>query len=163
VGPWNSQILGALGGIEGPLNGFAGAGCMHGRISSVGTHALTQGVGAIGTACGGYAIGGTQLFAYNIATLWRTSQNVLTILDGNIFDDLFAAYDATVFRDRVLGWLAEDLTPSASTAATRASFGALDAGSAANVLVNPEPSTLILVGAGLLTAAGVARRSVRTA
>jgi hypothetical protein len=95
-------------------------------------------------------------------TLWRASQNVLTLLDGNIFDDLFSAYDAAVFRDRVLQWLAEDVTPL-SPAAMHASLGGSATDRGVNVIVNPKPSTLLLLGVGLLAAVGAGRRRARAA
>jgi hypothetical protein len=175
-GRWNSQVLSALGGMEGPLDGFPGAGCMYGPVAGLGTNALTAGVRAVSLACGGYAIGGTQLFAYNVATLWRAEQNVLTILDGNIMDDLFAAYDAALFRTRVISWLAASPTDNEVQIGSLARMSALSVdgmGSGAelvaldesiSLVATPEPSTVGLVVAGLaVIGASRRRRSPRSA
>jgi hypothetical protein len=177
-GGWNSQVLKALGGMEGPAGGFdGGAGCMYGRVMGLGTHALTSGVNGINLACGGYAIGGTQLFAYNVATLWGAQQNVLTILDGNVMDDMFAAYEAPLFRTRVVSWLSESVRPTTPVVAAQVQLRAAKSSIAfddeqspelaalrgpVGVLATPEPSTIALlaIGVGALAAA---RRRVRTA
>ncbi|AHG90155.1 PEP motif putative anchor domain protein [Gemmatirosa kalamazoonensis] len=172
-GGWNQQILGAFGGIEGPLGGYGildygspsggltGAGCLYGRNVSVQPNALTQGVSAISLACGGYAIGGVQLFAYNVATLWGSTQNVLTVLDANIFDDLFAGYDAPVFRDRVATWLSAS-RPTLTTASLRvATLNAAVAPVGAQV-VSPEPTTLLLLAGGIVVLSVATRRTRRS-
>ena len=182
-GGWNSQILTALGGMEGPLGGWphyspygdlsGGAGCMTGRVMGLPMHSLTVGVTGINLACGGYAIGGTQLFAYNVASLWRAQQNVLTILDGNIMDDLFAAYEGPLFRNRVVTWLAEDAAPQVASlqqlSVRRTSIhldtdgGGMELASLpdAMILATPEPSSIALLAFGVGALAAARRRARR--
>jgi hypothetical protein len=182
-GGWNSQVLTALGGMEGPLGGWTtpthsgdvnwGAGCMNGRVMGLPTHALTIGVAGINVACAGYAIGGTQLFAYNVASLWRPQQNVLTILDGNIMDDLFAAYEGPVFRNRVVSWLAGEIAPQvapervADVARMSSAFDVDEGGFElaslpdAAILATPEPSAIALLALGGGALAATRRRARR--
>ncbi len=144
-GAWNGSLLSALGGAEGPLvgplpneGGQPGPGCQDGAAGRVFDHALTRGVARINMACAGYAVGGTALFDYNVATLWGTRQNVLTLLDANVLDDRYGVgYDGRQFRVNVVDWLA---APAASAALTA-----------------PEPGTWALVGTGLVALGGVAR------
>jgi hypothetical protein len=144
-GGWNGAVLGALGGSEGAgqtqswywMHGAA-AGCQDGTATSVLAHALTAGVAKVNMACAGYAIGGTSLFDYGVATLWGASQNVLVVLDANLFDDRFMQPDGVRFEQNVVTWLA-----GASTTA-------------------PEPATFALLGTGLLALGGIARRRRRT-
>lgn len=141
-GPWNNAVLGAVGGAEGPGQtqdwywsyGHVAPGCLDGAAHTVLAHALTKGVSSVNMSCGGYALGGTALFDYNVATLWGPQQNVLSILDANILDDRFNLVgDGKVFRENVMEWVA---TPTST----------------------PEPATLALLGTGLLAVGAVARR-----
>jgi hypothetical protein len=98
-------------------------------------HPLTFGVGAVGLQCGGYAIGGTALFDYNVATLWGPALNVLTLLDANVLDDRFVGdLDGAQFRRNVIAWVANE-----------------------PVSTVPEPTALALVAVGA-AAVGVAAR-----
>jgi len=186
-GGWNGQVLDALGGIEGPLNGYGvfdegspsggltGAGCLNGRDMAVGTSTLVDHVALIGLTCGGYAIGGTPLFAYNVATLWGDTKNVLTILDTNIFDDVFVRYDGRQFGSNVANWLgASQPTPSAAPSVAPMMFSARFARSPLPMVtsddqvfdlqaqvVTPEPSTMALAVTGLAALALVRRRARR--
>ena len=141
-GPWNAAILGALGGTEGPYQWDGAPGCRYGAANALGVSTLTAGVASINMTCGGYAVGGTPLFDYNVATLWGAKQNVLTVLDANIFDDRFIAPgDGTRFRSNVVEWIS---TPVEITRVT-----------------TPEPSTLALLGTGALAMGVVVRRRRR--
>lgn len=139
-GGWNAAVLGAFGGSEGAWNrGYDTPGCRLSGTNAVLAHALTAGVSKIDMECGGFAIGGTSLFDYGVATLWGPSQNVLVVLDANVFDDRYMTqYDGVRFEQNVVGWLA-----GASTTA-------------------PEPASMVLFGTGLLALGGVAVRRRRT-
>jgi hypothetical protein len=139
-GPWNAAILGALGGSEGALASLNGPGCNYGLAHAVGSNALTTGVGGVNMACGGFAVGGTALFDYNVATLWGAQQNVLTVLDANLFDERFMTPDGWRFRQNVIAWAA---APDVAVTAT------------------PEPASLALVGGGLLALGAAVRRRRR--
>ena len=149
-GGWNAALLTMLGGREGPLTGLLpnqggspGLGCQDGLTARAVDHMLTQGVANVGMACGGYAIGGTSLFAYGVATLWGANENVLTVLDGNVLDDYTRNSDNQQFRNNVVSWIAG--APA----------------SAAVAIVTPEPGTWALLGTGLLALGGIATRRKR--
>jgi hypothetical protein len=138
-GGWNAAVLGAFGGTEGSWNyGYDTPGCRLSGTSTVLAHALTAGVAKVDMECGGFAMGGTSLFDYGVATLWGPSLNVLVVLDANVFDDRYMTqYDGVRFEQNVVGWLA-----GASTTA-------------------PEPATFALLGTGLLALGGIATRRRR--
>jgi hypothetical protein len=141
-GPWNAAILGALGGGEGALQSYWGPGCQYGAANALGASVLTAGVASVNMACGGYAVGGTPLFDYNVATLWGAKQNVLTVLDANVFDDRFITPgDGERFRGNVVEWISEPVAVSRVT--------------------SPEPSTLALLGGGALVMGLAVRRRRR--
>jgi hypothetical protein len=76
---WNNSILNIVGGSYSGLD-FSGV------TASVVSNELTNGVDAVGLLASGVANdGGISLFDQNFATLW--GENVLTILDVNVFDD----------------------------------------------------------------------------
>lgn len=139
-GGWNAALLTMLGGQEGPYlapYGQWGPGCEHGSTARAVDHMLTRGVPSLGVACAGYAIGGMSLFSYGVATLWGANQNVLTVLDANVFDDYAPYVDNRQFQTNVVAWVA----------------GAS--------VVAPEPGTWVLLGTGLLALGGVATRRRR--
>ena len=174
-GPWNAAILDAVGGKEGALagplpnqGGVPGPGCQHGATRSVFTHFLTRDVSRVNTACGGYAVGGTALFDYNVASLWGPSQNVLTILDANVLDDPFgSAFDGRQFRMNVASWVTSPAEPPAAVtmSAQSARVGlraAMPTDVAATVTTAPEPATVTLMAAGLAGCMLVGRRRRRS-
>ena len=129
---WNESFLSLVGGSS-------SAQCSFQVSSTVYTHQLTAGVSMTQPACSSEAVGGTALFGFNYATLWGAQQNVLTVLDSDVFDDNYGtAYDDQRFAHNVAVWLAEDTTAV------------------------PEPATFALVATGL-AAIGMARRRRATA
>jgi hypothetical protein len=150
-GGWNGALLSMLGGQEGPLAGLLpnqggspDLGCQDGLTARAVDHMLTQGVRQIRMACGGYALGGTSLFNYGVATLWGADQNVLTVLDANVLDDVWLqGSNNRQFQGNVVAWVAG--APA----------------SAAVALTTPEPGTWALLGTGLLALGGIATRQKR--
>ena len=113
---WNSQILGIVGGS------YAG-GEVDGVVNTILPSPLTNGVNSILTIVDGIAVGGTPLFDQNVATLWGSSENVLSILSVNIMDDDFISNnDNLTFSNNTAQWLAGTV---------------------------PEPSCVVLVAMGL--------------
>jgi hypothetical protein len=104
---WNNQILGVVGGTaaNSTSNGFA---------STATANALTNGVTGIYIPSGGLtstAIGGTALFSQNVATLWGSEQNVLTLLDVNVYSDTYLSQpDNTEFAANTVAWITEDIS-----------------------------------------------------
>lgn len=144
---WSAPFVAALGGTQAQGNATLkpgtyysnAAGCVYGNVNTIFAHALTSAVNQAHVGCAGYALGGTALFDYNVATLWGQPQNVLTILDTNILDDYFGSVaDSPKFRTNVVQWLDQ----SAITAV-------------------PEPSTYAMLVPALLVIAGVMRRRRR--
>lgn len=102
---WNNQILGIVGGS------YAG-GEVSGVINTVVSSPLTNGVNSIFTIVDGIAVGGLSLFDQNVATLWGSSENVLSILSVNIMDDDYIGNDDNVaFSNNTAQWLAAGAVP----------------------------------------------------
>jgi hypothetical protein len=101
-----------------------------GYASPVISNALTEGVSSVYLVACGLANGGTALFDSNFATLW--GDNVLTVLNVNVFDDNYwDSKNNGIFAQNVASWVC---TPV------------------------PLPSTLLLLGSGLLCLANYRRR-----
>ncbi|MEK7404897.1 MAG: PEP-CTERM sorting domain-containing protein [Acidobacteriota bacterium] len=99
-------------------------------------HPVTAGITALNTAADGIATGGTSLFSQNVVTLWGA--NVISLLSVNVIDDTNGAGPGnTLFKSNLANWLA--------------------GGGGAGI---PEPTTWLLVGAGL-TLLGTIRRRAR--
>ena len=128
---WNNQILGLVGSSH--------AGEFNGTATVIFDHALTSGVTSIslGTAGLATASDGIALFDQNWATLWGSSQNVLTILDVNPFYDDRWFSSNRVFAENIATWLSSP--------------------TAASTTVPDEGSTMTLFGL-VLIALGVLRR-----
>lgn len=141
---WSAPMVHALGGEQGdPVPTSYGDGCRYGVVNTVLANALTVGVNTVGVGCAGFAIGGTSLFDYNVATLWGDRLNVLTMLDANMLDDDYSlGNDGVKFQQNVVGWLSAD------------------------VAVVPEPGTFVLLvpalfGVGMVVRKrGASRRAV---
>ena len=117
---WDTSILQAVGGTFG--------GEFDGNSAAVLAHPLTAGVSQVYFAIDGLAVGGTSLFAANVATLWGGGQSALTLLSVNVIeDDNWATLNDAAFGTNIAEWLAGDEGPSI-----------------------PEPSTFVLFGAGAL-------------
>lgn len=113
---WVSQILGLVGGTLSNASSF-------GYTATAVAHPLTGGVSGISVQNGGQAtvaLGGTSLFTQNVATLWGDDQNVLTILDVNVFsNDYINEADNRQFTQNTVAWLAaeQDVVPEPSSCA----------------------------------------------
>jgi len=97
---WNNQILGIVGGS------YSGNDTSD-VINTITASPITAGVNSIYTIVDGIAVGGLPLFDQNVATLWGTSQNVLSILSVNIMDDDYIVNnDNVTFSANTAEWLA---------------------------------------------------------
>lgn len=74
---WSAPMVQAMGGQQGdPVLAWSGSGCLYGTVNTVLSNSLTAGVNSVGVGCAGFAIGGTPLFDYIVATLWgETSEH----------------------------------------------------------------------------------------
>lgn len=129
-GAWTTWDNSLLSAVGGSYSGSDTSGTDTPLVSN----ALTAGVTSVTWTVDGIATGGTSLFTENVATLWLP--NVLSILSVNVEDDTYGYGVASngQFDNNVAAFLA-------SGAAV------------------PEPSTLALCAAGLLTAGALLRRS----
>jgi len=92
---------------------------------------ITNGITTLGTIADGVALGGLSLFSENVVTMWGS--NVVTVLSVNIEDDTFGT---PKFESNLADWLAGEGTQPV-----------------------PEPTSLLLLGSGLLGAARLRRKS----
>ncbi len=119
---WNESFLSLLGGHDANYE-------TNGVYNTVLDHALTNGVSSIYVPNGGRADGGISLFDDSIATLWGPQDNVLAMLDVNVFSDDYWSYaDNGQFSINVASWV----------------------GQGEEEPVIPEPATLSLLGLGLI-------------
>ncbi len=96
---WDNQILAIVGGSY--------AGESTSTATRLVINNITDGAPTLSPTFAGIAAGGTALYSPNIATLWRAPQNVLTVLDINIWEDSFwATQNGGVFGTNVANWLA---------------------------------------------------------
>jgi hypothetical protein len=96
---WDNQILSLVVGVGWYSSEFTGI------ASPVISNALTSGVSFVDIYAGGKANGdGTALFNQNFATLW--GDNVLTVLDANVFDDShWNNQNNGIFAQNVAAWI----------------------------------------------------------
>jgi hypothetical protein len=105
-GKWNRQMLDLVGGRYGGYTSLP----FH---SSVLDHELTDGVDNVAIASGGLALGGTSLFDQSFASLYGPSNNVLVIMDLNLFQNTLYGFPSyidkknnSVFAQNVADWVA---------------------------------------------------------
>lgn len=97
-GTWNGQILGIVGGS------YSG-GIFNGIANAILGHELTTGVTQVDFIASGIADNGTALFDQNVVSLWETDQNVLVILDVNIWAEGLGNVDNATFMSNVVDWI----------------------------------------------------------
>jgi hypothetical protein len=139
-GAWSASLLATVGGTladpGNPSCGFNPPPTFAQTTAPVIGGTLTAGVTAVSPACAAGIAGGTAVFDFAFASLFGAQRNVLVLRDSDIFRDQYAGLaDNARFVQNTADWLAES---PASTV--------------------PEPTTTLLLGAGLLAVAGVARR-----
>lgn len=137
-GDWTASLLAPFGGSipdQGSTTcGFNPSPFVQTTAPLVGG-TLTAGVAAVSPPCAGEIVGGTPLFDFAFASLFGPQQNVLVVRDSDIFRDARAGLaDNGRFVQNTADWLAA----SQSTV--------------------PEPTTVVLLGAGLLGVGMAARR-----
>jgi hypothetical protein len=100
--PWNNQLMSIVGGT------YVGQVSGNSPLTPVITNALTAGISTVQPYAWGNVTGGTPLFSGNFATLWGAGQNVLVILDVNLWDDSgtgWPAADNALFGQNVAAWI----------------------------------------------------------
>lgn len=124
---WNQQILSITGGTFG--------GMYNGLANAIVSNEITAGVSSCSLAASGIVTtgGGTALFDKNFATLWN--ENVLTVLDVNVFDDNYAGLaNNDQFARNVAKWIS---TPTSNV---------------------PEPSSMLLMFLGIVSLVAYRKR-----
>lgn len=102
---WNNQIMDLVGGIAFPYSSSFDTPAL--------VHELTDGVNSIAIGGGGRALGGTKLFSEDSASLYGPFDNVLAIMDVNMFAYQYIEnVDNTVFAQNVAHWIATIPEPS---------------------------------------------------
>jgi len=104
---WNNSILGIVGGT---FFGFANSA---GSLSVIADTPITAGFTTLdynpqNSGVANPAPNATQLFDQNFAALWGTSQNVLIVLDSNVFiSGTFLGGTRGRFLRNIAGWVTE--------------------------------------------------------
>ena len=119
---WDNSILATVGG--------AWAADVGGTFTTAAPHALTSGVSSVFVFSGSAAnapAGATPLFSTNVATLWGPSQNVLTVLDSNLFDNVTRDTHAgsKTFGNNVAAWVGTPVPEPSGLAIAAALAGGL--------------------------------------
>ncbi|MGD0694681.1 MAG: PEP-CTERM sorting domain-containing protein [Terriglobia bacterium] len=106
---WNNSILSTVGGY---YSGYDTSD----TLTPVVFDSLTAGVNSLNTIADGLAVGGTSLFNENVATLWGTNQNTLSLLSVNVEDDYYGSGAGNVrFKTNMADWLAGSSVPEPAT------------------------------------------------
>ena len=110
---WNTSILQTVGGF---YSGIETSDTLTPAI----VHPLTAGITSVTTIADGLAgvsVGGTSLFNENVATLWGSSQNTLSLLSVNVIDDSYGTSPGNQqFKVNIAQWLAAPVPEPSSLA-----------------------------------------------